>query len=267
MKLRCHGLQVLIVEDDRRLADSLGYLLASEGAEVTIASTVDSARSHLTSDVLWDLVLLDIKLPDGDGFDVLDVISQKGLKRTAIVAVSGNLQEPKRALRLQASRAVLLPKPFEAGDLLAAIEGAMLLTASEPSTSPLGGRSGTYPVRLSFGPISLQLIRQSVAVQGEPIDLRPTQFRILAQLLSNPGKALTVAELVDTALRGFHGDGSANIRFQIHGLRRKLGAAGRLIETASGGYGVGLERVRNSPEDEPPLTNANDELYEADGTD
>lgn len=237
------GVRSLVVEDEPVVANTLRRLLASVGALVSIAPTAAKARSALDQDAEWRLILLDQKLPDGDGLDLLDRIESLS-PRPALVAVSGFLQESKRALRLQAFRAMLLPKPFDRDDLFSAVSDAFTLAArsgrTERTEPPQLGKSGEYLALLNFGPITAHLVTQTVSVSGAHVELQPAQFRILAQMLANPGRSLSVAELVEGALRGSHCNGSSNIRFQIHALRRRLGAAGKLVERRAGGYGVGL---------------------------
>lgn len=211
---------------------------------VTIVRTAEEASTMLQQSADWDLVLLDQKLPDGDGLQVLDRMEHLA-RRPALVAVSAHLQDSKRSLRLQGYPGVLLPKPFDRNDLLGAVADALALAArerrdSERPESKDTRASGEQSAVLHFGPISIYLVSQTVTIDGEPVDLQPAQFRILAQMLSNPGRALPVGELAESALRGTHADGASNVRFQIHALRRRLGATGKLIERSDGGYGVGL---------------------------
>jgi DNA-binding response OmpR family regulator len=227
-----------VVEDDHLISNSLRHVLTRRGATVAVAATLHEASVLVESGVAWDLVLLDLRLPDGDGLSLLEAMQRSGERTAGVIAISGNFQDAKRSLRVQAHRAVLLPKPFEADDLYTAIDEAMILVnrAARHSSQPPALASAVIEgSRLSFGPVAIDLLTQAVSVDGQPVELPPVQFRLLAQLLASPGRALSVAELVETALRGFHGDGSTNIRFQIHGLRRKLGSAGGLIETVPGG--------------------------------
>jgi DNA-binding response OmpR family regulator len=242
------GVEILLVEDDPLLALGLTRNLQRLGAVVTSAPTLLDARRELARKS-WAVVVLDQMLPDGDGLSILETLDEREQK-PAIVAVSANLQNSTRSLALQNSDAVLLPKPFSSNQLLVAISRALGRRESEhealaraPGQFP---ESGGYVTTLEFGPISLGLLSQSVQVDGEPVDLQPAQFRILATLLANVGRPLPVTELAASALRGTHQDGTVNIRFQIHGLRRRLGARGALIETCPGGYGIGVSAIRQN---------------------
>jgi two-component system KDP operon response regulator KdpE len=206
--------------------------------------TAEEASAMLEPSAEWDLVLLDQKLPDGDGLQVLERMERLP-RRPALVAISAHLQDSKRSLRLQGYPGVLLPKPFDRNDLLGAVSDALALASrerrdSEHPESRERRASGEQAALLTFGPISIHLVSQTVTIDGVPVDLQPAQFRILAQMLSNPGRPLAVSELAESALRGTHADGASNVRFQIHALRRRLGSAGKLIERSDGGYGVGL---------------------------
>lgn len=230
---------VLLVEDQQDIVRVLRRILRPSAARVTTATTLADAQIALKGGWHWGVILLDQKLPDGDALRLLDDLSAQEHK-PAIVATSGNLQDSKRSLRLQEHGAVLLPKPFTGGELLSAISKAMSLRAAERQAlsqpPPDAGRALTY------GSITLDLLAQTVRVDGALVDLQPTQFRLLATLLAHVGRALTVEELVENALRGTHQNGAVNIRFQIHTLRRRLGAAGALIETSAPGYGIAVSK-------------------------
>jgi len=234
------GARVLIVEDERHVAGSIRRLLSRAGAFVTVASTTSAARSSLSGDLVWDLVLLDQHLPDGDGIELLDLIDRL-VQRPALIAVSGHLQVAMRSLRLQSRGAILLPKPFVRDELLLAAADAIAAAARADGTRTTEPESGVAEAALSlaFGPIVVDLVTQEVAVDGTVVDVQPAQFRILVQLLANQGRALSASELVGGAFPS-RGDPTAGIRFQIHALRRRLGDAGKCIETSSHGYGIGL---------------------------
>jgi DNA-binding response OmpR family regulator len=240
------GVDVLLVEDDPLLATSLARNLIRVGAEVTIAGTLEAAFAQVRRKK-WDVIVLDQMLPDGDGLDVIDDLDTLP-ERPAVVAVSANLQDSRRSLMLQGSGALLLPKPFSSKELVVAIARALGRRDSEhralSRSASNTGESGAVTTQLVFGRIALNLVSQTVLVEDDLVELPPAQFRILATLLSNVGRAFSVRELADGALRGTHQDGTVNIRFQIHGLRRSLGAQGALIETAAGGYGIGLSLQR-----------------------
>lgn len=232
---------VLVVEDQESVVRVLRRILKPSAARVTTASTLADAQVALRGGWHYGVILLDQKLPDGDALNLLDELDEQEMK-PAIVATSGNLQESKRSLRLQEHGAVLLPKPFTGSDLLSAISKAMATRERERSSSrpPPPMEMGRA---LSHGPITLDLLTQTVRVDGALIDLQPTQFRLLATLIAHVGKAFTTDELVGGTLRGSHQNGAVNIRFQIHTLRRRLGPAGTLIETSTHGYGIALSEA------------------------
>ncbi|HVU05983.1 MAG TPA: response regulator transcription factor [Polyangiaceae bacterium] len=231
------GVRVLVVEDERAIASGIRRLLSRVGADVTIVRTLEAAHRSIT-ELDWDLVLLDQHLPDGDGLDLLGTISALSV-RPALIAVSAHLQTARRALTLQAARAILLPKPFDRDELLiAALDAIALASGSGQAVSEVRKRGDGDSPSLEFGPIGVNLVTQTVTVDGAPVDVQPAQFRILVQLLSRIGTAVPYEELTGGAVRGSHDDSS--IRFQIHVLRRRLGHAGKLIETARNGYGIAL---------------------------
>lgn len=233
---------VLVVEDQQDVVRVLQRILKPSAARVTTATTLADAQMALRGGWHWGLILLDQKLPDGDALRLLDELDGHEHK-PAIVATSGNLQESRRSLVLQEHGAVLLPKPFTGNDLLSAIAKAMSLRAAERQAQsqppPPLSDSGRA---LAHGSISVDLLSQTVRVDQAVIDLQPTQFRLLATMLANVGRALTVEQLVEGALRGTHQNGAVNIRFQIHTLRRRLGVAGASIETVGHGYGIAVSK-------------------------
>src|SRR5262249_25243532 len=104
--------RALLVEDEPRLASGLRRLLARAGIRVTVVQTAEEASAMLERSSEWDLVLLDQKLPDGDGLQVLERMEHLH-RKPALVAISAHLQDSKRSLRLQGYPGVLLPKPFD----------------------------------------------------------------------------------------------------------------------------------------------------------
>jgi DNA-binding response OmpR family regulator len=179
-------------------------------------------------------------LPVGDGIELLDLIDNLD-PRPALIAVSAHLQVAMRSLRLQSRGAILLPKPFGRDELLLAAADAIAAVARVDDLRATEPQSGVAEAALSlaFGPIVVDLVAQEVTVDGAVVDVQPAQFRILVQLLANQGRALSASELV-VGVFSSRGDPTAGIRFQIHALRRRLGDAGKFIETSSHGYGIGL---------------------------
>jgi DNA-binding response OmpR family regulator len=239
------GLRILVIDDEPQLSRALARNLTQAGAHATVAASLSEALQHLEPHGDWDILLIDQMLPDGDGLDVLKRVDGLTIK-PAVIAISANLQCSKRSLRLQSCGAVLLPKPFDREDLWLALSAALF--SRERALNPKHARPpaaalGVQDVgskHLRHESIFLDLVTHVASVDGSPVELQPAQVRILAHLLAHPGRRFSAAELAKNALRGNHDSAGNNIRFQIHALRRRLGGAGRLIETRERGYGVGL---------------------------
>ena len=230
-------LKTLVVDDETVLTRVVARNLGRAGAEVTVAHRVGDGLSALETTNSWDIVLVDQMFPDGDGLDIVERIARLD-PRPGVVALFANQQSPKRSLRLQAHRAVLLPKPFSMEELFQAVSHA-LSTRTAPTYSA-ATLDDSLPKHLRYRNISLDLVTQIATVDGATIDLQPAQVRILAQLLAHPGRSFNALELTQAALRGSHGQYASNIRFQIHTLRRRLGSAADLIVTGNRGYGIGI---------------------------
>lgn len=231
---------VLVVEDQQDVVRAMRRILKPSLARVTAATTLADARLALRGGWHWGVILLDQKLPDGDALRLLDELDDED--KPAIVATSGNLQESRRSLRLQEHGAVLLPKPFNGDELLSAIAKAMSMRAAERQSQSVPPPPQDSGRALTQGSITLDLLSQTVRVEGVVVDLQPTQFRLLATLMANAGRVMTVNELVEGALRGTHQNGAVNIRFQIHALRRRLGVAAVLVETSDHGYRIAVSK-------------------------
>jgi DNA-binding response OmpR family regulator len=242
---RISGLRILVIDDEPQVSRALERNLTRAGAQTTVAASLSEGLRQLEQNGDWDILLIDQMLPDGDGLDVLDGIDRL-TNKPAVIAISANLQCSKRSLRLQSCGAVLLPKPFDREDLWLALAGALSSRdrAFEPGRAwPARATSdakSSSPKHLCHESILLDLVTHIASVDGSPVELQPAQVRILAHLLAHPGRRFSAAELAKKALRGNHDSAGGNIRFQIHALRRRLGEAGRLIETLEHGYGIGF---------------------------
>lgn len=230
------SLTVLVVEDEADMARVLQFNLSSLGHTVLLAGTGAEAHRRLHSD-RPDLILLDLRLPDAFGTDILrDLKADAGTAAIPVIVVSalGDEQTVVQALDLGADDYVT--KPFRTRELLARVSSALRRRAVD-----LGPERVEQP--LTSGPIVMDRTTREVKVDGVLAEFTRTEFDLLAFFVANPGRVFTRKQLCDQAL----GSGGAilerTIDAHVRTIRRKLGEAGRCLVTV---WGVGY-RLVNAP--------------------
>ncbi|WP_405970610.1 response regulator transcription factor [Streptomyces sp. NBC_00988] len=224
---------VLTVEDDASISSMLGVALGFLGFDVVAASTGNQA---LTSASLSppDVVLLDVVLPDVDGFEVCRRLREAGIDAPVLFLSARDAAEDKvHGLSLGDD---YVTKPFDLNEVVARIHA--LLRRSQPSQPPRG--------RLRAGWVELDRSTHEVWRHGQQVQLSTTEFALLQHLMQNAGKVTSKAEILDTVWQyGFNGE-SGIVETYVYYLRRKLGDTDQsLIRTVRGvGYlirGAGAE--------------------------
>jgi two-component system KDP operon response regulator KdpE len=200
-------MRVLVVDDEPQFLRALATNLRGAGYEVETATT---AAEALASAGLRppDAVVLDLLLPDGSGTAVLREL--RGWSDAPVVLVSAVGDEDEKIAALDAGADDYVTKPFAIGELLARLR-AVLRRAGPPGE----------PV-LEVGPIRIDLEKQSVAVDGEPVHLTPHEFRILRLLAQNEGKLLTHRAILREVWGPAYGQESNYLHVYVSQLRRKL---------------------------------------------
>ncbi|MBK6519398.1 MAG: response regulator transcription factor [Polyangiaceae bacterium] len=219
--------RILIVEDEPAISESLAYALKRDGFEVSQAGTLIAARAILAS---AELVLLDLMLPDGSGFDILHE-ARRAARGPAVIILSSRDHESDRVAALETGADDYVTKPFSPREVVARVR-AVLRRA--------GARDPSVREPTSEPPITVDEPTRRAAVRGRAIELTRVEFDLLACLLSAPGRVFTRAQLIDRVW----GDGFAitdrTIDSHVKALRRKVLEAGGdagLIETVRGvGY-------------------------------
>lgn len=216
-------MRILVVEDDEGIAGGLAATLKGAGYAVDVCATLSSAWSALHVEG-FDMVLLDLGLPDGDGMDWLRRLRQEGLQLPVLI-MSARDALPDRIAGLDEGADDYLIKPFEPRELLARMRVA--LRRSEGRASPV----------LRHGDIEVDPAAHTVRRAGELVPLRAKEFALLLALLRASGQVLTRQRL-EEALYGFDEALESNaLEVHIHHLRRKLG--NDLLKTVRGvGYYV-----------------------------
>jgi two-component system copper resistance phosphate regulon response regulator CusR len=229
-------MRILIVEDEKRIADFLSRGLQGAGYAVDIAPNGGQALECIHS-TDYDLVILDLMLPDMDGLQVLQrVRSRQPGPPTLILSARGGLDDRVKGLEQGADD--YLVKPFAFVELLARVRA--LLRRGQPA-----------PEKLQVSDLTLDCIRRKVARGGETIELAPKEFGILEYMMRNKGRPLSRTMIVEHVWDMDY-DGLTNIvDVYIRHLRSKIDDRFplKLIQTVRGiGYMIeGPEKPAERP--------------------
>jgi two-component system phosphate regulon response regulator PhoB len=219
--------RILIIEDERALTKVLTYNLEREGYEPVVAHDghegLRKAQTHPP-----DVIILDLMLPGIEGLEVCRQLKAgQGTAHIPILILSAKAEETDQVVGFSLGADDYVTKPFSVKVLLQRLKA--LRRRREPVAE-------TSDVLKHLG-IELDRVRHRASIHANPVDLTPTEFRLLECLLRQPGRAFTRAQLMDSAI----GDAAIvlerTIDVHVKSLRRKLGDAGALIETVRGtGY-------------------------------
>jgi DNA-binding response OmpR family regulator len=208
------GEKILIVEDERAVARGLEYALLNEGFEVLIAETGKSALDMFRA-AEPDLILLDLRLPDINGFDVCRQLRQEG-KRQPIIMLTA-LDEPvDKVLGLELGADDYMVKPYDLRELIARIRAHLRRAYGDLSKKSQGES-------IAFGDIVVDLELLRVTRSGETIYLTPTEFRLLRYIISQPNRPISRETLIE-AIWGYDSDIGSYRTVDVHvrHLREKL---------------------------------------------
>ena len=217
-------MHVLIVEDDRLIAENLYDFLEACGHQCDFADSLQAARARLAS-ASFDAVLLDRNLPDGDGATLAQALRQAGNAVPILMLTARDSLEDKLT-GFTAGADDYLAKPFA----LKEVEARLL--ALQRRSSALGGSLAVALGEVRYDPLS-----QSIHCRGELLALPPKAVRLLALLLAQPQRLFARREL-EVAIWGQAQVSSDNLRSLLHTLRKALdGNSGIEIQTVHGlGY-------------------------------
>ncbi len=225
------GESILLVEDSDAVALGLKYGLESQGFEVIRADTVKSAREQARLP-RFDLVILDIRLPDGSGFDLCREMRASGL-RQPIIMLTARDDTADKIIGLEMGADDYLTKPFELQELIARIRA--LLRRS------FGALASQDSSRINAGDLSIHLDTQRVFRQQSEIHLTPIELKLLVLLAQNPGLSLKRDTLYESLWGSVDPGGEARtLDVHVRNLRHKIEpdpAHPRIIVTVRGsGY-------------------------------
>jgi two-component system phosphate regulon response regulator PhoB len=234
--------RIVIVEDERDMADLVATRLRREGHKVDVAHDGAEGLERILSQPP-DLVLLDIMLPGMSGTDVARALRDD--PRTAglpIIMLTAKSEESDIVVGLKFGADDYVTKPFSMSVLVARVDALLRRAASSP-TSPAKGV-------LKVGPLLIDQQRYTVEVNGEPVALTLTEFKLLAALAAAKGRVLPRNRLMDQAIGLDAVVTDRTIDVHMTALRRKLGQARECIQTVRGvGYKLDAEGGGEIPDE------------------
>ena len=225
--------RILIVEDEPELQELLCAYLQDAGYAAAVAGD-GAAALDLFRAQSFDLVLLDIMLPEEDGFSILEKLrAAPATKRLPIIMLTAKGSEYDIVRGLDIGADDYIPKPFRMMELLSRIRALLRRSGAND------GRMEEYRV----GNLYVNPTRHEVQVDGKDVVLTLKEFELLNLLISRQGIVFTRAQLLDEIWGyGFDGE-SRTVDVHVRTLRQKLGPAGNYIETVRGiGYKIGGEK-------------------------
>jgi DNA-binding response OmpR family regulator len=222
-------MRLLVVEDDNRVMAALRAVLSRHGFEVACAATGEQALEQLRDGP--DVVLLDLGLPDQDGFKVCRQIRQTSGVPIIVVTARGDFQSRVHGLNLGADD--YLVKPYNAAELIARIHA---VTRRSGATATAAVQPESAPDHLVFGPVRVDPARRTVTVDGRPVTLTRKEFDLLVLLARQPGVVYRREQIISEVWNTSWSGTGRTLEVHVASLRHKLGTPG-LIETVRGiGY-------------------------------
>jgi two-component system alkaline phosphatase synthesis response regulator PhoP len=223
--------RVLIIEDEPDLQELLRFNLQKEGHVATVAGTGSDGLHELRRQP-FDLVLLDLMLPDRDGLEVCRIVrADEALGGLPIIMVTAKSEESDVVLGLGLGADDYVTKPFRVKELMARIRVRLARHLDETRDAERR--------RIQVGTMTIDPVRHRVLIDDQAQPLTLTEFKLLHFLASHPGVAYGRYDLLD---RIGSGDGDSvvtdrTIDVHVRNLRKKLGAYEHLVETVRGiGY-------------------------------
>lgn len=219
-------MRLLLVEDDEKIASFVDKGLRSSGFAVDLAKT-GTLGLDLALSAEYDTLIVDIMLPEMDGFALIEQLRAKG-RNTPIIVLSARDRVGDRVRGLEAGADDYLTKPFSFSELLARVQ-ALIRRAGNV----------TEPVNLTYGDLTVDIVKRQVHRGGDPIDLQPLEFSLLEYLVRNRERVVSKTMIMEHVWN-YNFDPMTNVvEARICRLRDKIdkGYPDKLIHTVRGaGY-------------------------------
>lgn len=227
--------RLLIIEDDPKIISAIEKTLSLERS-FTVEAVSDPNKALSTAVRLKpDLILLDVKLPGGDGRMIIKSLKEHAATaRIPVIFLTGMASEGDKVLGLNLGADDYVVKPFGAMELLARIQAVLR------RTRPQGQKAADGAVKV--GALTLDPDNRAAAIKGKALKLQPREFEILLLLASHAGRTLSRTFLIENSSSYGMPISTRSLDTHIKNLRKKLGAHASLIETLPKlGYRLSLD--------------------------
>ena len=223
--------RVLVVDDEAYITDLVGMALRYEGFDVAVAVSGREALAR-AGEFRPDLLVLDVVLPDLDGIEVCARLRRDGMGAPVVFLTARDATEDK-ITGLTVGGDDYVTKPFSLEELIARVRAVLRRTWP-----------GDRPARLVFADLEVDEDAHQASRGGQPLELRPTEYKLLRYLVLNAGRVLSKAQILDHVWNYDFGGNDNVVETYVSYLRRKVDRRGPpLIQTVRGvGYVLRLPR-------------------------
>jgi two-component system OmpR family response regulator len=208
--------KVLVVEDDQTLLDVLKYNLAKEGYVVATAADGKQAVAVARSEKP-DVIILDIMLPELDGLEVCRILRRE--MTVPILMLTAKSEEVDKVVGLEIGADDYMTKPFSMRELLARVRSMLRRAEMARQESGVTAKAGAT---VSVGDLSIEIERHIVTRSGEPVELAPKEFDLLAFLANNSGRVFSRDYLLEKVWGYDYAGGTRTVDVHMRWLRKKL---------------------------------------------
>ena len=211
---------ILMVEDDSTIAFAVKYAVEQEGFNLDIAENLENARKIVNSKE-YDLILLDVMLPDEDGLEILRKIRQTPeTRRVPVIMVTAKTTELDKVKGLDLGADDYITKPFGIMELISRVKALLRRTGSSDEEKLIG-----------IGSLFIDDEKRVAYVDDKPVELTYKEYELLKYLALNRGIVLTRDNIMDRIWSTDYEGESRTLDVHIKTLRHKLGTAGNYIKT------------------------------------
>ncbi len=227
--------KILVIEDEKKIADAITYALKREGYTVEAVYRGDEAMNTFVR-FQPDAIILDVMLPGLDGYDILKKLQDKG--RIGIIMVTAKEDIVNKILGLELGADDYITKPFDMRELLARLKSLLrrMQKAEQKQESD----------QVSLGKVVLHREKRTAFAGDRPLELTPKEYDMLALLLSNPGRVYTREQLLGLIWDMDYAGGTRTVDIHVQRVRKKLGEEyEEMIQTV---YGIGYKALGGSGE-------------------